>query len=236
MPVDDVMMMWELQKVDQVWTKVAKRIQQIQAQLGENEELKAARAQVAQTQADLHSWRGKQTDAELESKSLASRIKAGDEKLMSGQVRDAKELAALQASIEALRRHRELVEEQALTALTEVEALDKQLATEEAALGKLEGKWSSSQDGLRQEELKQKQNYVLLKRKRESLATTMSPGALEKYEHMRKRKAGVAIAEIKNGICSACQVTVPTGVANGLRSGSGLYVPCPSCGRYLVLV
>jgi hypothetical protein len=232
--VDDATTLYELQKVDVTWAKVARRLQQLQQLLGESDEVRSARQQVAQVETDLHLWRGKQMDAELESKSLAQRIKKTEDQLMSGSIRDPKELSALQASLEALRRHRALVDDQAVEALMHADELAGQLATDKATLAEVEGTWTSSQGELKQEDTRLKQHYVLLKRKREALATEMAPSLLEKYESMRKRKAGIAVAPVQNGVCGACHVQIPTGVANGLRSGNGALVLCPSCGRYLV--
>lgn len=231
--MDDAVKMYELQRVDLTWTKVVRRLQQLQQLLGESDELRTARQQVAQTQAELHDWHAKQKNAELEDKSLAERIQAAEEKLMSGSVRIPKELDALQHSVEALRRQRELVAEQGVQAMTEAEALTAKLAAEKSVLASIENGWTGNQTELREEETKLKQNGVLLKRKREQLAAGMNDTLRDRYETMRKRKAGVAIASVQNGTCSACHVTLPTGVVNTLRAATSLVI-CPSCGRYLV--
>jgi uncharacterized protein len=117
--------------------------------------------------------------------------------------------------------------------MTQAETIATQLADHQATLDSVESGWNGNQTELRQEETKLKQNAVLLKRKREQVAGTMSEALRERYETMRKRKAGVAVAVVQNGTCSACHVTIPTGVVNSLRGATTLIV-CPSCGRYLV--
>jgi predicted nucleic acid-binding Zn-ribbon protein len=231
--VDDAVKMYELQRVDLTWTKVARRLQQLQGLLGESDELRSARQNVEQTQTELHDWRAKQKSAELEDKSLAERIKATEDRMMSGVVRNPKELEALQNSLDALRRQRESVEEEEVTAMSQAEALTGKLASEQAALASVQNGWSGNQTELREEELKLKQNGILLKRKREQLVAGMNETLHDRYETMRKRKAGVAIAVVQNGTCSACHVTLPTGVVNTLRASTSLVI-CPSCGRYLV--
>lgn len=231
--MDDATKMYELQKVDLTWLKVSKRLQQLQQLLGESEELRSAREQVAQINTDLHSWHGKQKNAELEDKSLAERIKDTEERLMGGGIRNPKELEALQHSLEALRRQRELVEEAGVEAMTQTEALAGQLSTHQSALASVEDGWNGNQTELRQEELKLKQNTILLKRKREQVVAGMSEAVRERYETMRKRKAGIAVAVVQNSTCSACHVSIPTGVIHNLRGASNLVV-CPSCGRYLM--
>ena len=232
--MDDAVKLYELQRVDSTWTKVARRLQQLQELMGESAELSAARQQVARTQAELSEWSAKQKNAELEDKQLAERIKTTEEKLMSGTVRNPKELDALQHSLEALRRQRESVAEAGVQAMGQVETLSAKFGEEKAALSVIENGWKGNQSGLREEETKLKQNGVLLKRKREQLVGNMNESLRDRYETMRKRKAGVAVAPVQNGICSACHVTLPTGVVNSLRGATSLVV-CPSCGRYLVL-
>jgi predicted nucleic acid-binding Zn-ribbon protein len=231
--VEDALKMYELQRVDLTWIKVARRLQQLQELLGESEELRAARQQVAKTQAELHAWNARQKNAELEDKSLAEKIKATEARLMSGEVRNPKELEALQQNLEALRRQREMVAEEGVKAMSQVETLTEQLANEQAALASLEQGWNGNQTELREEETKLKHNGLLLKRKREQLVAGMNESLRDRYETMRKRKAGIAIASVQNGTCGACHVTLPVGVVNSLRSATSLVV-CPSCGRYLV--
>ncbi len=232
--MNDAAKMYELQRIDQTWAKVTRRLQQLQQLLGETEELRTARHQVATTESALHDLRGKQKDAELEGQMLAERIQSTEARLMSGSVRNPKELETLQQSLEALRRQRIMVEEVAVDALMQGDSLADHLQTEQAALASVEAGWSGNQDELRQEELKMRQNAHLLKRKREVVVTEMGDKLYERYDAMRKRKAGVAVASVQNGICSACHVAIPTGVVNSLRNESSGLVICPSCGRFLV--
>lgn len=231
--MDDGAQMYELQRVDVTWEKVRRRLLQIQQLLGETEEVKQARQRVTQTEDELHAWHGKQTDAELEGRSLVDRIDDTEQRMMSGAVRNPKELESLQESLDALRRQRVAVEDSAVEAFEQTETLARQLDDARTALTEVESAWASGQAELREEEAKLKQNSVLLKRKRDSVAQAMGSELLERYEHMRKRKAGIAIAPLQNGICGACHVKVPTGVVSVMRSANHALVTCTSCGRYL---
>lgn len=230
--MDDAAQMVELQRVDLTWIRVAKRLKQVQQLLGENEQVRSARAKVEQSKTALHGFRAAQQNAELESKSLAEKIDETEARLMGGAVRNPKELDALQKNLESLRRHRAQVEEQAVEAMMQADQTAGVLAEEQGVLTAIEGEWRAGQSALIEEETKLKHNFTLLKRKRESLAQTMDPSLLERYETMRKRKAGVAIAQVENGLCAACHVRLPTNLVANLRNGGGL-VLCPSCGRYL---
>lgn len=224
--------LYELQKIDTMWLKVRRRLKQIQQQLGESEELTAARAAIAETEAQLHQWHGLQKDADLEFQALQKRVVDTDALLMSGKVTNPKELESLQASLESLRRQSSDVEDKGVEALLEVESLSEQLATDQATRSDVEASWSAGQGTLLEEEKKMKRNYVILKKRREAATSAMDADSLAEYERLRKRKGGVAVTTIAGENCGACGVKVPTGVISAARSGQNLAI-CTSCGRIL---
>lgn len=224
--------LYDLQKIDAAWEKVRRRLLTIQKSMGETEAVKAARAQVQQTEGDLHRWHAQQSDAELESQSLAVRISSAEDSLMSGKVRNPKELEALQASAESLRRHRGAVEAKGVEALLKVEELNQQLKVQQAELTAAEREWQQGQSSLHEEDLKLKRTFLGLKKKREEVVNGLPAGLSDRYEDLRRRKAGVAVAVIEHGTCGACHVRVPSGIVSAAR-GSDDLVLCPSCGRIL---
>lgn len=229
----DIAKMYELQKVDLTWEKVRRRLSQIKLMLVESDEVRTLRQQAAATEADLHRWHAQQTDAELESQSLASRITATEQRLMGGQVRNPKELESLQANLEALQRQRATVESQAVEALLKVEELTTRLGQEQTILQAAVQKWSAGQAELIEEETKLKRAYAQLKRQRESSAAALGEEMLQRYENLRQRKGGVAVAPIQQSMCGACHVQVPTGIASTARNPAADPALCPSCGRIL---
>jgi predicted nucleic acid-binding Zn-ribbon protein len=232
-PVVDVAKLYELQKTDLTWEKVRRRLVQLRNLLAESDELKQQRKIVADLEAEQQQWQTKQRNEELEAQSLALRIKSSEERLMSGQVRNPKELESLQASVAALRRQRDAVETSGVEALLKQEEITALLAQARATLQQVEEKWKSSQAELLQEETKLKRAFVQLKKQREALATVLAGEQLQRYEDLRQRKAGIAVAAVERGLCGACHVQVPTGVASAARSQVGAPVLCPSCGRML---
>lgn len=233
--MDQAAKMYELQKVDLTWAKVRRRLLDIQKLLGESEELRQTRKELEETEAELHSWQARQQDAELESRSLAGRIETSEKQLMSGEIHIPKELEALQSSVESLRRQRAHVDDTAVEAMMASDELKVKAEALRESVDSLEEEWTSGQEDLRAEEAKMKQNYVLLRKKRESLAAAMPPALLDKYEDMRKRRSGVAVAPVSDRECGVCHVSLPTGVISALRGNRDELVLCTSCGRYLYL-
>lgn len=229
----DIAKLYELQKVDTTWEKVRRRLLQLRKLLVESEELRTRRQAVTDAAAEQQRLLTVQRDAELEAQTLANRIQESETRLMSGQVRNPKELASLQESIEALRRQRESIETSGVEALLLNEEVSAALTQAQAALNQAEAKWKTSQGALLQEETKLKKLFVQCKRQRETLSGTLSSDLLHSYEDLRQRKAGVAVTSIERNMCMACNVQVPTGIASAARNQSGNLILCPSCGRIL---
>ena len=229
----DTARLFELQKIDSNWEKVRRRLLQLQKLMVEPDNLRAARGQLASTEEQLHNWHARQQDAELTARGLADRIAQAEQKLMSGTVRNPKELDQLQANVAALKRQRSGVDEEGVNALLQVETLTSQKQQNQDALGQQEQQWNKRRAELTEEENKLKRYALQLKAQRSQLVTGLPGPDVEMYEDLRKRKAGVAVATVENGNCSACSVRVPVGVANALRSRAGV-THCTSCGRILV--
>ena len=225
--------LYELQKIDTMSLKVRRRLTQLQAQLVESDELKAVRGKVSDLTAQHHEWHAKQQAAELELQSITIRIEEANQLLMSGQVRNPKELEALQLSVEALQRHRSSIETASVEALLKAEELAGQLNAVGGKKEAVEEGWQRNQSQVTEEDTKLKRAFMQLKKQREQTAAAISAPLLQQYEQMRQRKGGIAVATVENETCSACHVQLPTGILSTLRSPLQNQVICPTCGRIL---
>ena len=225
--------LFDLQKVDYSVVKIRQSFEKVQKAANTNNELGTARKNVEDTEAELAKWEATQVDHELESQSLASRIAETDQQLMNGTVTNHKELEALQASLDSLKRQKDAIENRLVETLEQVEKLTSSLSQLRITRDALESEWSEKISELKGEGKKLQQQFHLLKQKRESLAQNLNKSALSLYEQLRKRKAGVAIAPLKGDTCGACNMQVPSGVISLARMSESEPVYCPSCGRIL---
>lgn len=230
----DTVRLFELQKIDSNWEKVRRRLLQLQKLMVEPETLRSARDGLASMEEQLHTWNARQKDAELAAAGLAERIAQAEQKLMSGSVRNPKELEQLQQSVAALKRQRAGVDEEGVNALLQVEALTTQKEQYQADLAQQTQQWEKRRAELSEEENKLKRYALQLKSHRAQVIASLPASDVELYEELRKRKAGVAVATVENGNCSACSVRLPVGVANLVRSRDQVTY-CTSCGRILVV-
>ncbi len=225
--------LYRLQEIDSTWDKVRRRLRQLQALSGGSEELKTTREQVVSTEASLHDWQQTQRDAELEASSLIERIEEAEAKLMSGEMRNPKELESLQSSIESMRRHKGTIDDRSVEALMKVEELNGSLDMQQHKLSSMEEDWQTRQQAIDEELQQRKKEFVYLKRLREQTVEKLSSTELEQYEHLRRRKNGIAVAQLDGDVCNACHMQVPRSVISEAGRSNSSLTFCPGCGRIL---
>ena len=74
-----------------------------------------------------------------------------------------------------------------------------------------------------------------LQAQRKELAGALSPSVLETYERVRKGRRGIAVAEVRDGFCTACNVRLRPQVYNDIRLNETL-LTCESCSRIMFCV
>lgn len=227
--------LWAVQVTDLAAEAVRQRLAELEKQLTEPEDLKASRAEVADATSELDRWRDRQRSVDTESRDLAQRIQSAERDLMSGRVRNPKELAGMEANVEALRRHRAALEDQLLEALLEVEQWQETLDRRQRRLAELESAWHTEQDTLLQERerglAELRSLGARLQRQWAALASTDQ----ELYRNLRSRKGGRALALLRGDTCGGCGMVLATGMIQQTRNAEqdGERVFCPSCGRLL---
>ncbi len=208
------------------------RLREIEVALGETAVLRAARMAMEQATAELNRWRKRQQELEREIRSLEQRIADLERELMSGRIRNPKELEGMQANVESLNHRRQELEDRLLEAMVSVD--ERAIRHREAvtAYQQAEAHWQAEQAKLSGERDALQREIARLHREREALISRLDPGAFSEYERLRQRRNGYAVSEVRRGACRICGVTLPTSVVQAVRQSEGL-IYCSSCGRIL---
>ena len=223
----------KMHEIDSLYGKVRSRLLLLTKAVESSTELDALRKEVDSIDQNLQNTRTEQQDLELESRSQTDKIRESEKNLMSGELHNPKELEALQASIDAMKSHRTDLENKSVDRLVMVDSLQVTLEEKQATLVEVEEKWTNRKTAIETEIDKRKKEYVYLKRAREQVAEALSSENLELYEHLRRRKNGVAVAQLEDEMCGACHTQVAVGILNNIRYSDEL-LSCPSCGRILL--
>lgn len=88
--------LYRLQLVDTQADETAQRLSEVEAQLGESEEVAQAQAAVAGTSSRFAEIKAQSRNLEMEIASVNAKLQQNQERLYGGQVRNPKELSSLQ--------------------------------------------------------------------------------------------------------------------------------------------
>jgi predicted nucleic acid-binding Zn-ribbon protein len=208
-------------------------IADIDARVGETEEVLEARTRLDQARAELDALRRQQRDLDGQLEDLDAKIGPVETRLYGGSVRNPKELTDLQKELTALKARRSGLDDRGLSLLDAIEAAEDAVRRAEADLQRVEANWKHDQAALQAERARAEGESQSLLRERELRTAGMDPGALALYENLRGLKQGRPVARVERGICQGCRLTVPTYLVARIRAGGEL-IQCPSCERILV--
>lgn len=169
-----------------------------------------------------------------EAERLAGQASAAERRLYSGEVSAPRELQALQADVQQLRRHQRAMEEQALEAMERREPLDAAVASEEAELAARDQEAARLAGAVVATEAKLDAELAVAAAARADVAAGIDPGVVDEYERCRA-KAGVGAARLVGMTCQGCHLSVPATEVDRLhRSAPGTLAYCDNCGCILV--
>ena len=227
-----VKQLYQLQEVDLEIESSERALSQIVSQLGESQVVVSTQNQLQLEQQRLEELRHGQHSAEWEIDDLVTKLKANEETLFSGRIKNPKELTNLQHEVDALKAKRDQLEEKALEIMDQVELCEASVARISSQLETLKAEWQHQQQQLSKDLERVKAILSDLRHKRQLLSSEIGPQAIEFYQQLRKEK-GTAVARVEQGICCGCRISLPTTELQRARSDT--LVQCSSCGRILFL-
>ncbi len=226
--------LFALQETDLTIDGAVSGLTEVEAQLGETEELIEARQELDQCRERLHPLEEKQKGLDWEAEEVRGKVAAIENKLYGGTVRNPKELEDFQADLASLRGQLSRREDTLLDVMLELEDAEAGLRQAEVALAEVEESWKAHQASLQETQAKLKEEIEELESKRTRQVDGMDAAALSLYEALRDRRQGSAVAVVERGLCQGCRISLPMSIVQKARAGAGL-VQCVSCERILLV-
>ena len=221
-----------LQEIDLAIDAAQTTLAAVEEQLGETEELAAARVAVEEHREALRSLRNSQKDIEWQVDDARSHLAAVESKLYGGTVRNPKELAGLNDDANMLKGQFRRREDELLNHMVGVEEQEAALRQAEAALTELEGRWRAEQADLVSQKERLEAELADLEGQRREQSRRIDGHVLGLYDLLRERRQGRAVAKVERGMCQGCRISLPMSVLQKARSGFDV-VQCVSCERIL---
>lgn len=222
--------LYQLQSIELQLREQRRSLQETLARLDHNDELSAAEVSLADLEARLKTVEKRQKELDWEVDDLNAKIRALNDRLYGGSVRNPKELLSLEQDIQGIRKHLSGKEEQLLEAMGETESLQAEAAAGRERVDSLRAAWEQEKESLRSLKQTLETDVLRLTELRLAVRQELGPEVVQRYELVAKAK-GLAMVKVEQGRCKGCNLTVPAGLWQRARAGE--MVECGSCGRFI---
>jgi hypothetical protein len=177
---------------------------------------------------------------QLERKSLEGEIKLIQEKISKHkdqlyQLKTNEQYRAMLKEIEGEEANTRQIEDQVLEKMIEAEEIQNHI---QEAAARLEGEKARVADEVKRLEDERQadvEERARLQAHRKEIETALSKSVQDLYERIRKTRSGVAIAQVREGLCMACNVTLRPQLYNDVRT-SEVLLTCENCNRIMYYV
>jgi hypothetical protein len=183
-----------------------------------------------------HEERKKRLAANLkERKELEGEVKAIQEKITKHkdqlyQVKTNDQYRAMLKEIAGEEGNTRQIEDQILEKMIEAEDIQKHIQEAAARLEGEKARVAAEIKRLQDERQKDLDERERLQTRRKEVAATLSGTVLALYERIRIYRTGAAVAEVRDGLCTACNVRLRPQVYNEIRTGETV-MTCENCSR-----
>jgi predicted nucleic acid-binding Zn-ribbon protein len=155
--------------------------------------------------------------------------------MRSGTVTAARDLQAMAAQLETMRRRRSDLEDAELEVLEVLDPLEKRVAELQDRWAVLDGEAAELRAAIREQEaaIDTQLRDVLEARRVE--AAPVPPELMANYERLRQRLGGVGAAPLVGASCGGCHLTLSAADLDRIRRlPPDAIATCEQCGRILV--
>ncbi len=222
--------LFQLQSIDSEFDRAQKRIGEIQSAIAADKGVELAKKRVESMEAELRKIKSDFESIDYETEQRKVKKTQSEANLYSGRIQSPKELQDLQAEITSLTKMLVELERQSLEQLIKLEKAEEKTTALKDELKKVLTEFETSKSRLIAEKNTLENTLKNLSAKRSSQESQIQEDKKSTYEHLRKMKNGLAVAQLQDNSCSACGSSLTASQCQQARSGSQLFI-CPSCGR-----
>ena len=147
-------------------------------------------------------------------------------------VKTNKEYQALLKEIESAKEANDRTEEDVLVLMDKVEDLKKDYETSQVELKRLEKESEIERAEIEKETRSMDEVIAKLTTERDNLLSIVSENLRTTYNILREKRGGIAVTNVRNGVCLGCNMNIPPQLFIGVTKNKQL-IQCPSCNRIL---
>jgi len=172
----------------------------------------------------------KKQSAEQEFEDTRGKIRKSQSRL--SLVKNTREHRAIVKEIDDLKAMMKAKEEEILQIMDEHESVNKVIEEKKALMETEQARAADKKQGIEVLMQQAEGDLNLLKERKVVLAKDLDPQILDRYNFIREKLGGLALAGVSNGVCGACHMNLPPQRFNELLRSDRL-MTCPSCHRFI---
>jgi uncharacterized protein len=229
----NVRILAQLQEIDLKIDSSRGETQALQSEIHSLEaQAEEKKLEIAQQKAELSAVEEEKKILEENLATESDSIVRSEERLR--EIKTQKEYQAVSKEIAAAKKVKSDLEDQILQKITRSDELNAIIAEKEGHLQEFEVNSSSRKNELRVRIDQLEADISEVSTVRDETAKSVTPSMMKRYETLREKRQGVAIAEAKGGSCLGCNMNLPPQLFNSLFK-EDTYVTCPHCQRLLYM-
>jgi len=149
-----------------------------------------------------------------------------------GEIRTPREYAALSREIEIAKKTNDGQSEHVKELTAQAGEIRRALDEKEEELSDRESAAQAEVEEIAKKRAEAEEKLAGLALRRSDAVKQVDPALLEKYENIKRRRAGVAIAPVIGMTCKGCHRNIPPQLAITLQKANSIET-CPSCHRII---
>ncbi|OPY74375.1 MAG: putative zinc ribbon domain protein [Syntrophorhabdus sp. PtaU1.Bin050] len=220
---------YEAQGIDLQIIENEKKIHSTPQKLEEmDQEINVMRERVGKEQEIIEELEKERKKKEKELEMEKEKIKKFESKLY--EVKTNKEYQALLKEIETAKQANDKEEEEIIEIMVRVEELKQDFGSTSEKLKEIQ-KIAEVERSKLQKEMESIDKIILkLKQQRDSLLSVIDDDLRKTYSMLIERRNGLAVVNVKNGVCLGCFMNIPPQLFIEATKNSRVIL-CPSCNR-----
>ncbi|BCW94804.1 MAG: hypothetical protein WHS44_10965 [Fimbriimonadales bacterium] len=222
----------DLQAIDSYIDRLRKELAQLDSGERIRVKLEQSRARMEQIKARYEQSYAAAAEQERLLQEFDQRIRQAEADLYSGRVTNPRELQLMQQEIEQAKQTREELDMQMLKMWDDLESLKKDIDASERDLQQIERFYEAHVEEYRQRKAALESEIAFHEKEREKLTQQIDPDALARYQTLRERLGGTAVAVVAQKACTVCHTLLTPYTLKRLENEDAL-IACESCGRLL---
>ena len=147
-------------------------------------------------------------------------------------IKTQKEYEALTSEIAQLDEKLVVTEEEELNATQEIETLNKEIEGKKQLHENLKAEIAEKEKEVKQLVTKKQKELDKYLKEKDKTSSGLDEEIIYKFEKIVKKKEGIGIVSIRNGVCMGCNMSLPPQFINDVRREEAI-IFCPNCSRIL---